>query len=151
MDKPLVFDIDPGVSSMIERLDYEVNARRQCVAYIIDSHSIDPTAAVLDSEVFKTYHEQLVEAISAFEIAKQKFEASFASRNIPAGTWRLDYNTSKLFVIPNQDTPCNCNCKKNTTDNNQSVEHNDDDTTNVTDQLVLESRCRERILGDSDE
>ena len=77
----------------LEKLHYEVNARKSLLSYIM-------TMMPKDNSYFKQYHEEYLELYKQYEKLKLKISQKYV---IPvfmdkAVTWELDFDTCELII-----------------------------------------------------
>ena len=73
------------LNNYIEALQYEVNARKDLCAYMID-HGMEGT------DQFNKYHKEYIECFVNYNTAKDELTKMF---NI-SGAWNLDFETREL-------------------------------------------------------
>ena len=75
----------------LERLQYEVQARKNIVIYMLESN--------IQSENFQHYHDKYIEAFTAYEKKKAEVEPLFVKpANPKAKRWNLDFTTGELTI-----------------------------------------------------
>ena len=84
--------IPEKMSDYIEGLMYEVNARKNLVAFCIE-RGMD-----LEGEVFQRYHKEYVDFTAEYEMAKKEMEREYVSSKYPGSKWRLDFATQTLHI-----------------------------------------------------
>lgn len=84
--------IPEKMSDYIEGLMYEVNARKNLVAFCIE-RGMD-----LEGEVFQRYHKEYVDFTAQYELAKKEMEREYVSPKYPGAKWRLDFATQTLHI-----------------------------------------------------
>lgn len=84
--------IPEKMSDYIEGLMYEVNARKNLVAFCIE-RGMD-----LEGEVFQRYHKEYVDFTAEYEMAKKEMEREYIVSKYPNCTWRLDFGTHTVTV-----------------------------------------------------
>ena len=101
--------ISNEVANYIESLDYEISARKELISFMI-KNNID-----VDGDAFKKYHEELVEYIKEFNLAKKELEESIkhnfkTDETYPNGfNWTLDYRTA-LVTVSEMNNVGECKC-----------------------------------------
>lgn len=92
-------DIPEEVVVLIQRLQYDYNAKKDVIATLIATES-DP--AIFEGEVFKYYQFQMAQAQAELEIAKGEFEKAWLPEEYKGKPykWNLDFATNKLIVEP---------------------------------------------------
>lgn len=90
----------------LQRLDFEMAARRNVINALFDIHKTDPDASVLDSAPFKKYHKELVEATAEWEFAKKQVPEKCMPKwlNEHEYNWTLDTITKEFQI----DILCDC-------------------------------------------
>lgn len=84
--------IPQDVSNYIEGLMYEVNARKDLVAFCIDR------GISIDSDVFQRYHKEYVDFSAQYEMAKKEMESTYIMPKHPNCKWNLDFSTHTVVV-----------------------------------------------------
>lgn len=91
-----VLKVDESVVSYIESLQYEIEARKNLLASMINPSMNIP------KDVFDEYHKEYVEYMAKYSIAKSKLEKDtilnnpkFKDKNV---TWNLDFETKELTI-----------------------------------------------------
>ena len=92
MEKKIEVVIPEKMSDYIEGLMYEVNARKNLVAFCIE-RGMD-----LDGEIFKRYHKEYVDFTAQYELAKKEMESIYVLPEYPGAKWRLDFATQTLYI-----------------------------------------------------
>ena len=92
-----VLEIPEDVVAMIQRLQFEYNAKKDVIATLIATES-DP--AIFEGEVFKYYQREMAQAQAELEIAKGEFEKNWLPEEYKGTSckWNLDFATGKLIV-----------------------------------------------------
>lgn len=91
---------------LLQRLDFELAARKNVINALFEIHKDDPDSSVLESAPFKKYHKELVEAIAEWEFAKRQVP----EKCLPAWleghqyNWTLDTITKEFQI----DILCDC-------------------------------------------
>lgn len=76
----------------LESLQYEVQARKNIIIYILESNSVN-------SNIFDNYHKEYVNYFKAYEKKKQDLEQKFVYPNCAkAKNWSLDFATGELTI-----------------------------------------------------
>ena len=84
--------IPKEMSNYIEGLMYEVNARKNLVAFCIE-RNIDT-----NSEIFQRYHKEYVDFTAQYELAKKEMEKEYIVNKYPNCNWKLDFATHTVSV-----------------------------------------------------
>lgn len=90
--KTVKIEIPEKLSDYIESLMYEVNARRDLLAFCVE-RGMD-----VDGEVFQRYHKQYVEFNAEYELAKKNLTEDYVAGKHPNAKWNLDFMTHTLTV-----------------------------------------------------
>ena len=93
MSNTIKIVIPEGTSNYIESLQYEVNARKTLLSFCIDK-GMD-----INGETFKKYHDEYVEFVAKYEIAKKELSDTFVAPTYPGAKWSLDFDSNTLTVI----------------------------------------------------
>lgn len=83
------------VINHLEALGYEANARKDLLAYLVQ------TGVSLGDPAFQAYHKEFEEAFARYELAKSEFEKQYVRPLAPDGrtlSWNLDYASRELTV-----------------------------------------------------
>ena len=84
--------VSEDMSNYIEGLMYEVNARKDLVAFCIER------GMSLDGEIFQRYHKEYVDFSAQYEMAKKELEKTYVQAEYPNSKWRLDFPTHTLTI-----------------------------------------------------
>ena len=84
--------IPEKMSDYIESLQYEVNARKNLVAFCLERNMS------LDNETYKKYHKEYVDYTAQFELAKKEMEKEYILPKYPKAKWALDFSTHTLSI-----------------------------------------------------
>lgn len=103
MAREIKITVSDEITSLIQRLSFEMNSRSRIISKLIEDHANDPDASVLESPVFKAYHKELVETESEFELGKAELEKRYIFPDYPNCRWTLDYATSVITVVVDDD------------------------------------------------
>ena len=89
-----VVNIAESIVNYIERLDYELNSRKNIVAFMLSSN-MDIT-----TESFKRYEDEMVEYQIKFDQAKQELEEKYVLPIIGDNkvNWSLNYRNQELTI-----------------------------------------------------
>ncbi len=88
----MVIKIPEDVSSYLESLQYECNARADLIAFMVRQ-------GLQDAEGFKKYHTEYVDFHAQFELAKQEMEEKYLKPEVPGPfTWALDFRTHEVTI-----------------------------------------------------
>ena len=107
----IIKNIPDDVVNMIEACQYEVNARKDIISYMLSNNMN------LATESFNQYQAELVEFTKKLDLAKQEIEKSIvtpflAENNISSGTWNLDFATKEMTItwttLGNTSETCSC-------------------------------------------
>lgn len=98
--KTLNIEVNQDTVNLLQRLNYDVNSRRDTICYLIDQHKLDTDDSLLTSKVFETYQSQLSAADAEYQLAKDELIRTYADADImPKITyWNLDFVTGILTV-----------------------------------------------------
>lgn len=91
-------EVRQEVVDYIQRLHFELEARKDVIATIIENHKADDTVELFESIVFTTYSKQLSEIKAEYEIAKGLLD-EFIPTDILDNKkfdWNLNFATSML-------------------------------------------------------
>lgn len=93
MIKKIILSVDGKTVNDIQRLNLEVESRRDIIAFMISS------GMNVDNEVFLRYQNDYQSFYRDFETAKLIFEKSFVKAQYPTATsWSLDYQTNEVTI-----------------------------------------------------
>lgn len=92
------FEIPERECDYLQRLSFEKMAREEVVVRIIESHSGDADASVLDSAVFRHYMGALVEVTAEYETAKARLPELFPDGVPREAAWSLDFDSRIVTV-----------------------------------------------------
>lgn len=97
--KKYELDIPEEVVVMMQRLQFDYNAKKDVIATLIATES-DP--AIFEGEVFMYYQSQMAQAQAELEIAKGEFEKAWLPEECKGKPykWNLDFATNRLVVEP---------------------------------------------------
>lgn len=98
MKEKKIIEIKQEVTNYIQRLFFEVEARKDVIATLLDSHKADENIDLLVSPVFLEYSKQLTQAKAEYEIAKGELDA-FIPKEILKNRkfdWNLNFASSQL-------------------------------------------------------
>ncbi len=97
LEKLIKIDVPEDVVTLIQRLQYDYNSKKDVVATLIATES---DITIFNGEVFKLYQKETSEAGAALEIAKAEFEKEWVPKEYrEAGCkWNLDFTTNTLVV-----------------------------------------------------
>ncbi len=84
-------DVPPELRDYIEGLMYEVNARKDVVAFMIDR-------GMTESPAFPAYHKEYVEYCARYEAAKAELTARFVAPDYPNARWTLNFEQCRLEI-----------------------------------------------------
>lgn len=98
--KTLKIEVNQETINMLQRLNYEVNARRETICYLLDQHKADKNDTLLTSKVFETYQSQLSDLSAEYELAKDEMIRTYVDPAIIPNIikWNLDFNTGVLEI-----------------------------------------------------
>ena len=104
-------DVNEKASEYLERLSYEISTRSDIITMLLENHKYDEDVAILESNAFKTYSEQLGKLKAEFELAKREFADEYIPDELKnhQTEWNLDYKTHELII----KLLCNCEVKCN--------------------------------------
>lgn len=75
----------------LERLQYEVFARKNIISYLLESNKV--------SECFEQYHKEYLEFFKLYEKKKQEVEKLYVKPVCPmAESWNLDFMSGELTI-----------------------------------------------------
>lgn len=84
-------EIPVEVSNHMEGLMYDVNARKDLLAFMINNN-------MSNSEDFKIYHKEYVDSLVTYEKAKKQLSAEYIEKDYPNCSWVLDFATHTLNI-----------------------------------------------------
>lgn len=97
-------EIPEDTSTYIESLQYELNARKDLLAFMIERGQNN-------SEGFKKYHTEYMEFNAQYEMAKSEMAATYiVPKYGKNATWNLDFRTRIATVEYSDETKCSCGC-----------------------------------------
>jgi len=102
------FEITNDLRDYIESLQYETNARKDLLAFMLERGQGE-------TEGFKKYHTEYIEYSTQYEMAKAQITNEYV---IPKygknASWNLDFKTATVTVTYTEQTPevtgCSCGC-----------------------------------------
>lgn len=75
----------------LERLQFEVQARRNIIGYILNND--------IKSETFNQYHAEYIDLFRQYEKKKLEVETLYVKPVLPTATkWELDFETGELTI-----------------------------------------------------
>lgn len=77
--------ISDDLCNYIESLQYEVNARKDLCAFMIDH-------GMMESESFRKYHDEYIKCNAEYNVAKNTLTKEYGIK----GSWNLDFDTREL-------------------------------------------------------
>lgn len=92
-NETLKISIDEGFSDYLEKLTYEVGARKDLLSFMIESK--------MNSELFNEYHDEYLEIYAEYQIAKQKLEEEYIKPFMEDGKvydWDLNFHKKEVYV-----------------------------------------------------
>lgn len=104
MSRKIKLMIPEEVTLKIQRLNYEMEARKNVLVRLIEANINDP--AFDEKPLFQTMHDRFVEANAKYDLAREEFAANFLPGYLEGHqvSWTLDYATSELSI----EILCNC-------------------------------------------
>lgn len=75
----------------LEALMYEVNARKDLLAFMLD-HDMG------NSEAFQNYQKEYVECYASYEIAKHEMAMKYITPKYPNGRWSVNFTNSTVEI-----------------------------------------------------
>ena len=87
-----VVEVPEELTSYIESLNFEVEARRSLINYCM-GHGINP-----ENPVFQRYHDEYVDFFIQYEEAKAEITDKYVKNDYPNSNWVLDFGTSTLTI-----------------------------------------------------
>lgn len=89
-----VIKVDEKIRDYIESIDYELGARKELVAFMLENNM------KVNTDAFKKYQHELTEYSIKFKLAKNELEKQYVFPAIGDAkvNWRLDYSTSELTI-----------------------------------------------------
>lgn len=89
-----VIKIDEATVKEIERLQYEVEARKDVISQALNGN------INMRNEMFKTYHEDYQEMFKAYNKAKQEMTDKYLKGTEYQGKyWNLDFLSGELTIV----------------------------------------------------
>lgn len=84
----------------LQRLQYEVGARNNVIATLLENHAMDNSDAVLTSPAFQTYTKQLSELTAELEICKQNISAKYVPEEYRTSSahWEMDFAYGEMVI-----------------------------------------------------
>ena len=77
--------------NLIERLQYEADARKEICAYMVDTEQNH-------TEAYQNYFEEYIQYRKAFDMEKNRFVNNEILKNQEVKTWRIDYATKTITI-----------------------------------------------------
>ena len=92
-------EVSQEVTNYLQRLHFEVEARKDVIATLLDTHKLDENTDLLESPVFLEYSKQLSQTKAEYELAKGELD-KFIPKDILDGKfdWNLNFATSQLEI-----------------------------------------------------
>lgn len=92
--------IDEEIVNKIQLKDFEMQASKDVIAVLLDTHTLDADAKLVASPVFAAYQKRLVEAKAAFERAKDEMITYHVDEELRKQilNWNLDYYSCTLTL-----------------------------------------------------
>ena len=90
--KKIEIKIPEDMSNYIEGLMYEVNARKDLVAFCIE-RGVD-----INNDIFQRYHKEYIDFSAQYEIAKKEMENTYIKPKYPNCKWNLDFSINTVLV-----------------------------------------------------
>lgn len=90
--KTITITPDSEACAMLERLSYEIEARKSVIAEML-AQNMD-----IGTEAFVKYQSELVKLKAQFETAKKEFQAAYVDTIPGAQRWNLEYASCTLTV-----------------------------------------------------
>lgn len=88
----ITIKIEEEVCSYLQRLEYEITARRSVISFMIHKE-MD-----IKSETFEAYHKELIELLAEFELVKSEAIQKYIPKDGKFERWSLDYATNILTI-----------------------------------------------------
>ena len=99
MQKQKQIEIPEAATSIIQRLDLDVQGYKDIIIYLLNHNDID-----ISKEKFDNYQQKYLEAKYTFELAKQELEKQYMdSENITNYNWNLNYKNNILTITWEED------------------------------------------------
>lgn len=101
MTEVMRIGIDANDMNYLQRVSFELTARQNIVATIIENHAMDDNDSILNSKVFATYSKQLSELQAEFELAKLEFARKWLPEEYKEkknAMWECDFSTGELVI-----------------------------------------------------
>ena len=94
--KQIEIAVPQEVSSYIQSIGYELDARRDIITYLMQQNG----SPITENANFALYHDEYKEYKIEFEMAKKQLEADYVLPAIGTdkASWELDYNTCTLAI-----------------------------------------------------
>ncbi|MDO4313783.1 MAG: hypothetical protein Q4C52_11940 [Eubacteriales bacterium] len=104
MLRKIKLPIPTDVTLEIQRLNYEMEARKNVLTRLIEANIDDPTFD--EKPLFQTIHNRFVDANAKYDLAKEDFAARYLPKYLKDHRvrWSLDYATSELTI----EVLCDC-------------------------------------------
>lgn len=89
-DTVTMVKIDETLCKRIEAIQFEVNARKDLLAFMMDGR------LTIDSEQFEKYHDEYIQYHVEYEKAKQELQDKY----VPDGSkrWELDFSSCEVKI-----------------------------------------------------
>jgi len=90
--KTVTITVDTEACALLERLSYEIEARKTVISEML-AQNMD-----IETEAFRKYQGDLVKYKTQFETAKKEFQAAYVDTIPGAQRWNLEYANCTLTV-----------------------------------------------------
>lgn len=92
--------IKQEVIDYLQRLHFEVEARKDIIQRIIEAHAYDENTDILDSKAFKKYDRELSEMKAEYELAKQEVTKEYVPDEFKGANiiWNIDFQTAVMTI-----------------------------------------------------
>lgn len=97
--KTIKVEINQETIDYLQRLHFEVEAHQDVIQRIIESHSADQNADILESKVFEKYSKRLSDLKAEYELAKQEVSNTYIPDEYKEfAKWNIDFNTRIMTI-----------------------------------------------------
>lgn len=98
--KIIKVEIKQEMIDYLQRLHFELEAHQDVIQRIIEGHSADQNADILESAVFKKYSKNISEIKAEYELAKQEVTSVYVPDEYKGkdAKWNIDFQTRTMTI-----------------------------------------------------
>ena len=94
--KTIIKNIPDAEITKMEALTYEIGARKDIIAFMIDKN-------MTDSDSFNTYYNEYMKFYKEFDFAKNNISEKYVATEYPNCVWNLNFYTRELEIYVNEE------------------------------------------------